>query len=229
MNATDLLKQILLQGRQMESLSTRAHQAQNARRVSADRVFFSLQDSFTFQQGQNVVQSLLFNVPHSDDFFGTRLALYPFVRRIAVSALATGVTEDLTFRPTIWSFQYPMFTSVGSTPLARCAVDALLEMSVSGADQTTRRYQNAAFAVSQTFSGYTSPVGGTIASDVQQLDSSQSPSALVFDPEWELKRGSTVSLRVTPLFSGERSTAFTDGLINEYRIWGVLEGFKRVR
>ena len=221
----DLIEQVLMQGKKLEALASRANAAQAKLREASDRVFYSLQDSFTFQQGQNVVQNLLFNVPASDDFEAVRLSFYPFVRRVAVDDTVTG--GDLTFRPTVWSFQDV------TTSLAFYAVDALVELVTAFPDGSTRRYQNAAFTMYQTFSAYTSPLstGGLAPVGLQSYDRSESPSALLFDPCWHLPKGSTVTARVTPLFSGEREATLTaaDGLVNEYQIRGVLEGYKRAR
>lgn len=218
--STDLIMQVLEQGKKLDELASRAHAAQAKLREASDRVFYSLQDAFAFQQGQNVVQNLVFNVPASDDFEVVRFSMYPFVRRVSVDTLPAGTTNDLTYRATVWTFQN---VSVG---LARYAVDALIELTAAMPDGKTRRYQNAAFLASQTFSAYTSPLN---ASNVESIDRSESPSALVFDPCWRLPKGSTVTARVTPLFSGERSSAFADGFVNEYQIRGVLEGYKRAR
>lgn len=226
MSSHDLIMQVLAQGKKLDEMTSRSNAAQAKLREASDRVFYSLQDSFTFQQGQNNVQNLVFNVPASDDFEAVRLSLYPFVRRISVEALPAGTTNDLTFRPTIWSFQNV------TSDLRYYAVDALLELVVS-TDGKTRSYQNAAFTAFQTFSAYTSPIGasGVSSAGLVSFDRSESPSALVFDPCWRLPKGSTVTMRVTPLFSGERAAALTaaDGLINEYQIRGVLEGYKRAR
>lgn len=223
----DLIEQVLMQGKKLEALTSRTNAAQAKLREASDRVFYSLQDSFTFQQGQNVVQNLLFNVPASDDFEAVRLSFYPFVRRVAVEDLPAGTTSDLAFRPTVWSFQEV------EPSLAYYAVDALVELVTALPDGSTRRYQNAAFTMYQTFSAYTSPLttGGVPPVDLQSYDRSESPSALLFDPCWHLPKGSTVTARVTPLFSGERAAALTaaDGLVNEYQIRGVLEGYKRAR
>lgn len=223
----DLIEQVLMQGKKLEALTSRTNAAQAKLREASDRVFYSLQDSFTFQQGQNVVQNLLFNVPASDDFEAVRLSFYPFVRRVAVEDLPAGTTSDLAFRPTVWSFQDV------TTSLAYYAVDALVELVTAFPDGRTQRYQNAAFTMYQTFSAYTSPVssGGIPPAGLQSYDRSESPSALLFDPCWHLPKGSTVTARVTPLFSGERAAALiaADGLVNEYQIRGVLEGYKRAR
>lgn len=218
--STDLIMQVLAQGKKLDELASRAHAAQAKLREASDRVFYSLQDAFAFQQGQNVVQNLVFNVPASDDFEAVRFSMYPFVRRVSVDTLPAGTTNDLTYRATVWTFQNV------TSDLARYAVDALIELTAAMPDGKTRRYQNAAFLASQTFSAYTSPLEG---SNIESADRSESPSALVFDPCWRLPKGSTVTARVTPLFSGERSPSFADGLINEYQIRGVLEGYKRAR
>jgi hypothetical protein len=218
--STDLIMQVLAQGKKLDDLTSRATAAQAKLREASDRVFYSLQDSFSLQQGQNVVQNLVFNVPASDDFEAVRFSLYPFVRRVSIDTLPAGTTNDLTYRATVWTFQNV------TVNLVRYAVDALIELIVALPDGKTQRYQNAAFLASQTFSAYTSPLA---ASNVESIDRSESPSALVFDPCWRLPKGSTVTARVTPLFSGERDTAFADGFVNEYQIRGVLEGYKRAR
>lgn len=217
---TSLIEQVLAHGKRLDELASRATAAQAKLRDASDRVFYSLQDSFTFQQGQNVPQNLIFNVPHSDDFDAIRLSLYPFVRRISTDS---AVNSDVAFRPTVWVFQQ---NTVGTFYYA---VDALLELVQASPEGKTRSYQNAAFFASQTFSAYTSPIDGGGTGNAQDYDRSESPSALVFDPCWRLSRGSTVTVRVTPLFSGERSVDFADSLINEYQIRGVLEGYKRAR
>lgn len=218
--SSDLIMQVLAQGKKLDDLASRANVAQAKLREASDRVFYSLQDAFVFQQGQNVVQNLVFNVPASDDFEAVRFSMYPFVRRVSIDTLPAGTTNDLTYRATLWTFQNV------TVNLARYAVDALIELNVAMPDGKTRRYQNAAFLASQTFSAYTSPLTGA---NVESPDRSESPSALVFDPCWHLPKGSTVTARVTPLFSGERDTAFADGFVNEYQIRGVLEGYKRAR
>lgn len=217
----ELIQQVLAQGKKLDALLTRAHEAQVQRKEANDRVFYSVQDAFTFQQGQNVVQNLVFNIPQSDDFEAARLSFYPFVRRVARDSATT--SSDLVFRPTLWTFQFT------SPVVAHYAVDALVEVTSATSDGKTRAYQNAAFFVAQTFSGYTSPIDAT-TSYLQVFDRSESPSALVFDPCWYLPKGSTVTARVTPLFSGERASEFGElDLINEYQIRGVLEGYKRTR
>lgn len=223
----DLLDRTIAQGIKLEELSARTHNAQARLRESSDRVFFSLQDAFTFQQGQNTVQNLVFNVPGTDDFEAVRLSVYPFIRKVNLSI---GSQSDVTFRPTVWSFQNV------SASLVRYSVDALMEMTVAYSDGKTRSCQNAAFLASQVFSAYTSPVAQeneaflTIPPpSLGSYDRSESPSALVFDPCWVLPKGSTVTLRITPLFSGERDVDYADSLINEYQLRGVLEGYKRAR
>lgn len=222
MNARDVFQQAIAQGKALDELIEKANGAQAVLREAKDRVFYSIQDAFSFQQGQNVAQNLVFNVPQSEDFEAVRLSLYPFVRRVSVETLPAATTNDLVFRPTTWVFQYP------SQSVARYGVDALVELTSALSGGSTRAYQNAAFFVAQTFSGFTSPIAAE-GFGVQTFDSFQSPSALVFEPFWHLPKGSTVTARVTPSFSGERSADFNDGLVNEYQIRGVLEGFKRTR
>jgi hypothetical protein len=224
MDSRSLIEQAFKQGKQLDSLAQRTFNVQASQKEAIDRVYYSIQDSFTFQQGQNIVQSLVFNVPQSDDFEAVRISLYPSVRRVTSENLSTGQTNDLAFRQTFWAYQY-------YSAAINSSVDALVELTATSPNGKTRAYQNAAFFASQMFSGYTSPLTlETFSLDLQAFDRSESPSALVFDPSWYFVKGSTLSARVTLLFSGERNPALSpNGFVNEYQIRGVLEGFKRSR
>lgn len=213
----DLLKTALEQGQRLDSLLDRVGTIFEARRTSRDRVLHWLQDSFVFQQAQNTVQNLVFNVPKGFDFEAARLNLYLEIRRVVTDPLLLSDSDNV-FRPTTW------FTSVATSvnPISlRTSADALVEITYAAADGKTRRYQNAAFYVSQTFSDYTN-VNGSSAINYNR---SESPAGMVFDPFYLLARGSTLTCRVTPTYSGESSES---QVVHEYRIRGVLEGYKRL-
>lgn len=220
--ALDLLAQTMEQGKKLETLVSKAARAQASFKEASDRVFYSLQDDFTFLQGQNTVQNLVFNVPHSDDFEAVRFSVYPFIRLVqSEDPFGAGTyfaANDRTFRATTWTVQRLPIVTYGLD----VSVDVLIELASAAPDGKTRRHQNAAFFVSQTFSSYTS---------LAATGRSESPSALCFDPCWLLAKGSAVTARITPIYSGERDPAFVavDGLIFQYQIRGVIEGYKRVR
>lgn len=216
----DELKDALRQGQQLSELLDRVGSLCEARRTSKDRVLHWLQDSFTFQQGQNTVQNLVFNVPKGYDFEAARFNCYLEVRDLLTST-PSGAGSERVFRPTQW------FTSQGKDPSTRDppSADAVLELTYSTPEGTTRRYQNAAFWVAQTFSDYTN--ANSVVS-AWQYTRTESPAGMVFDPFYLLARGSTLTCRVTPVFSKPYSSDFANEFIYEYRIRGMLEGYKRL-
>lgn len=216
----DELKDALRQGQQLSELLDKVGSLCEARRTSKDRVLHWLQDSFTFQQGQNTVQNLVFNVPKGYDFEAARFNCYVEVRKLVTSD-PNGAGSDRVFRPTQWFTSQAVEESYGGNPSA----DAVLELSYSTPDGSTRRYQNAAFWVAQTFSDYTN-ANGVIP--VWQYTRTESPAGMVFDPFYLLARGSTLTCRVTPVFSRPSPSVLADEFIYEYRIRGVLEGYKRL-
>lgn len=211
----ELLKTALEQGQKLEALLDRVGTVFEARRTSRDRVLHWLQDSFVFQQEQNTVQNLVFNVPKGFDFEAARLNVYLEIRRVITDQTLVG-DSDIVFRPTTW---YTSFATANTQVGARTSADALIELTYASPDGKTRRYQNAAFYAAQTFSDYTN------VNEPLQYNRTESPAGLVFDPFYLLERGSTLTCRVTPTYSGSSSE---EQVVHEYRVRGVLEGYKRL-
>lgn len=223
------LERAFLQGEQLDDLILQAQRKNLSYREDKDRILHFLQDSFTFVEGENTTQNLIFNVPFVDSFEAVRLYLWPSTRLVARDGKSTATPNELVFRPTFWTCQ-------SKWSVQYSGIDALVEAVVSFPDGKTRSYQNSAWPASQAFSFSTLP---------DNTDSlffrTNSAGALVFDPCLLLDRGSTVTLRVTPLFAaqfyGYRPPADgslqplplygADEYIREYQITGVLEGYKR--
>lgn len=204
------LKEALNQGHKLSDLLDRTSALCEARRTSKDRVLHWLQDSVVFQQAQNTVQNLVFNVPQGFDFEAARFSCYLEVADV----LSVVPSFDEPFRPAIWAnCAIELYTNY---PTA----DAVIEFVYSTAEGVTRRYQNSAFWVAQTFSNYTN-INSTFQYD--EHSRSESPAGMVFDPFYRLAKGSTMTCRITPTFSLES----TDPQY-QYRIRGVLEGYKRL-
>jgi len=216
-----LIKEAIAQGQKLSALLDNVGARLQTRRTSKDRVLHWLQDFFVFQQGQNTVQNLVFNVPKGFDFEAARFNLYPEIRVVVTDPAAQG-PSDLVFRPAAW------FTSAGATAdQVSITVDGVVELTYSMADGKTRRYQNAAFYVAQTFSDYVNINDNLFSA----YTSNQCPGGLVFDPFYLFERGSTMTCRFTPLYSGPKPVApaiGADDRLYEYRIRGVFEGYKRL-
>jgi hypothetical protein len=213
----EYLQKAIVQGDKLQKLCQRGDSLREREREASDRILHFLTGNIVFQQKQNTVQNIVFNVPRTDDVEATRFALYPYVRRVSLSPDAPGIgPSDRTFRPTIWTKQ-------NFTALNRSGVDALVELTVSFPNGKTRSYQNAAWPASQAFSLFTS--GASLSGS--PFNRTEATGGLVFDAPLYLERGSTVTARITPLYSavspGEQALPL------EYKIVGVLEGYKRKR
>lgn len=218
------VEQALAQGDALEDLVRRAHKLRQRRRVrEADRVEHTLRAEYTFRQSENLQQALVFNVPKGWAFEAHRLSLFVDMRLISVQT-GDGASE-ISFRPTVWT--HAVMTNLAANnpgeawpnPIDRL-VDAQIELEVQLPDGSKgRSFQNAPFPVAHLFCGSdNSDIVGV------QLVSSR-PSALVFNVPNLIEPGTALLARVTPTFSGVRTT---DSRLNEYRITGLLEGFKRI-
>ncbi len=225
MASIDMLKDALLQGQKLAGLLDAVASRVEARRDAKDRVLHWLQDSFTFQQGQNTVQNLVFNVPKGFDFEAARLNVYLEIRLTTTDPSTEG-PSDVVFRPTTW-FNPIAEDSTGNLG-PHISADALLELTYASPDGKNRRYQNAAFWAAQTFSDYMNVNSQGFRDNVYNRN--ESPSGLVFAPFYPLERGSTLTMRVTPTYSGIDQGGDVSGDEGnfEYRVRGVLEGYKRL-
>lgn len=197
-------------------------------RDAHDRVPHCLQDSYTFNQGQNQSQVMMLNVPAAFAFEATRLVCYPEIRIISIDEETVGPSE-LTFRSTIWSME--------AIENLNESVDGLIELTYAEANAQKRKrpLQNSGFFVSQMQTLVAQPGNvERIASEgtPQQLRAGQPrPGGLVFEPPLWMPRGSSLQVAFTPLFSGTGPAPTTDtetGRLYEYRIRVVLEGSRIV-
>lgn len=220
---TEHLKEALRQGQQLSEMLDRASALCEARRTSKDRVLHWLQDSFVFQQKQNTVQNLVFNVPRGYDFEASRFNCYLEVRIVSVT---DPNLSEKAFAPSVW---FPSVADQFALIGIKDAADAVVEFTYTSTEGKTRRYQNAAFWVAQAFSDYTNVNGFSAGLSYARAES---PSSLVFDPFYRLERGSTLTCRITPVYSTpcEIAPPLVDvaAVVYEYRIRGVLEGYKRL-
>lgn len=215
------LEEALRQGDRVAGLLARARKLSSLLRSrGVERVPHVLQKSFTFKQGENTSGPLVFQAPTSHEFEAHRIALYPEIRLVSVRS-ANGASE-VTFRPTQWTHSVMLALTTG--PLSQVwanaidrLVDAQVELALQVGEEDSREMQNAPFPVSQCFSGSmnSDTVGGTLVTS--------KPGLLVFQHPVVLRPGRSLLCKVTPTFSGTRTT---DARINEYRITAVLEGAK---
>ncbi len=203
------LDDAMKQSQQIEAMLNKSARELVVRRDAADRIQHTLKSEMIFNELQNPQADLIFNVPEGNDYEVARLVLYPEVRVVPVNPETQG-TADVVFRPAAW------FSEI-------TAVDP---------NSKARRYQNVGFFASQTFSGVFSSGGFGNPLWGCPYTFNAYPSGLVFDPLYRLRSGSTLTVKVTVTYSGPRQPAgeeeLGDGRINQYRIRGCLEGYKRV-
>lgn len=217
---SQMLDQILRQGESLDRLTMKALAVTSNARRFGDRVLHFLTASADFIEGSNPVLNLVFNVPADSDYEAVRFCLYPQIRKVSYDTATQGVS-DRTFRATMWSWASTLQFDIVS--------DAVLELFSSSEQGSSHSYQNAAFSVAQVFSG---PALPNLVAGVPPMDGYPgvpSPGGLVFDEAWKLNKGSTLTARVTPLYSGINvRSGVSDARQFEYRYVGVVEGRKIV-
>lgn len=218
---------ILEQGKNVDALLLEAMSLLARRREAFDRIYHSLQSSYTFQQAQNTTDVLTFNVPEGHDFEATRLVIYPEIRLVSTDPTTQG-PDDKVFRPTGWFPDFLNIMGVG-TAGADVGVDAVIDISYTTKGGKSHRFSNASFFAAQTFGGSVNRSSGSTGNGFfiggGPYNRFETPGGMIFNPFFLLDAGSAMTVHVTPLYSG----ATADGRLNEYRIRGVLEGYKRVR
>ena len=172
-----------------------------------DRVPFVIQGRAAFVVGATQTTEMVFNVPTDADFEGEYFNLFLEAR---VISLDSAVPSQKTFRPADWFHASSPFVVDGK---AGCLFE--IRDSINGS------YQNVAIAIPSAFSSaVAAPIGNRNAGLPQY------PGALCFHEPYQLRRGSTLTCRVTPV-----QTASIQGLQSyetlEFEIRGLLHGYKR--
>ncbi len=224
-----LIARAVAQGDEVHALMEQVRVRKVKRVEARDRIRHDLQDALVFQQSQNTTQQLVFNVPVGHAFECVRLMLLPELRSVTIDAAATG-PDDLVFRPVAW-------IGAGTQVISTSALDAQIELGYIAPDGSERQYQNKPFFASQCFSSplnlnervYDALVPAL--ANCCQYDGNSYGRGLEFEPFLEVMPGTAVTMQVTPVFSGTKQTAGygADDRLYEYRIRGVIEGYKRVR
>lgn len=198
------LEKLVQQTQAIDALLTRSFKLHR----DGDRVPFVIQSTATFVVGATQTTEMVFNVPTDADFEAEYMNLYLESRIVSLDA--TLRESEKTFRPADWFYCSSPFVADGK---AGCLFD--LRDSINGS------YQNVAIAIPSAFSGaVTAPIGNG-NSGIPQY-----PGALAFHEPYQLKRGSTLTCRITPV---QTSTLpdLEDYETVEFQVRGLLHGYKR--
>lgn len=198
------LDKLVKQTQDIDALLARAFRLHR----DGDRVPYVIQGRAVFQVGATQTTEMIFNVPTDADFEAEYMNLYLEARVVSLDASVR--ESEKTFRPADWCHASSMYAVAGK---AGCLFE--LRDSING------QYQNVAIAIPSAFSAAVgSPLGGNNAGIPQY------PGALAFHVPYQLKRGSTMTCRVTPT-----QTASLQGLTDyetlEFQVRGLLHGYKR--
>jgi hypothetical protein len=198
------LDKIVKQTQAIDALLTRSFRLHR----DGDRVPFVIQSSATFVVNATQTTEMVFNVPTDADFEAEYMNLYLESRILSLDP--TERESERVFRPADWFYSSSPFVIRGK---AGCLFE--LRDSLNGS------YQNVAIAIPSAFSAaVTAPIGS------DNVGIPQYPGALSFHEPYQLKRGSTLTCRVTPV-----QTSTIAGLQDyetlEFQIRGLLHGYKR--
>jgi hypothetical protein len=173
-----------------------------------DRVPYVIQGRAPFQVGATQTTEMVFNVPTDADFEGEYMNLYLESRIVSLNPSER--PSEKTFRPADWFHASSPYLVNGK---AGCLFE--LRDSINGA------YQNVATAIPSAFSAAVCAPLGQNNTGIPQY-----PGALCFHVPYQLKRGSTLTCRITPV-----QTASLSGLQDyetlEFEVRGLIHGYKR--
>jgi len=184
-----------------------------------DRVPYVIQGRAPFQVGATQTTEMVFNVPTDADFEGEYMNLYLESRIVSLNPSER--PSEKVFRPADWFHASSPYLIGGK---AGCLFE--LRDSINGA------YQNVATAIPSAFSSAVcAPLGsgagfGFFGNGRGNAGIPQYPGALAFHVPYQLKRGSTLTCRITPV-----QTSTIDGLEDyetlEFEVRGLIHGYKR--
>lgn len=175
-----------------------------------DRVPFVIQGKARFQTGATQTTEMVFNVPTDADFEGEYMNLYLGARIVSLNPSER--PSENAFRPADWFY-------TGAPNEIEGKAGCLFELR----DSINGPYQNVAVGIPSAFSG----------SLVSSLDQGfpEYVGALCFHVPYQLKRGSTLTCRVTPVQT-QSITLNTGNQVEDYEtvefeVSGLLHGYKR--
>jgi hypothetical protein len=178
-----------------------------------DRVPFVLQGRARFQAGATQTSEMVFNVPTDADFEGEYMNLYLGARVISLNPSER--PSENAFRPVDWFYS-------SSPAFVQGKAGALFELR----DSINGPYQNVAIAMPSAFSG-------AVSAPMLACGLPQYPGALAFHVPYQLKRGSTMTCRITPVQTAT-ITSIDDGAVPlesyetvEFEVTGLVHGYKR--
>lgn len=172
-----------------------------------DRVPYVIQGRAVFPVGATQAAEMVFNVPTDADFEGEYLNLFLGARIVSLDSLRA---SEKTFRPVDWFHSSSPYIVDGK---AGCLFE--LRDSINGP------YQNVAIAIPSAFSAAVcAPIG------TNNVGLPQYPGALSFHVPYQLKRGSTMTCRITPVQTSSIS-GLEDYETLEFEVRGLVHGYKR--
>jgi hypothetical protein len=198
------LETVVKQTQAIDALLTRSFRLHR----DGDRVPYVIQGRAPFQVGATQTTEMVFNVPTDADFEGEYMNLYLESRIVSLNPSER--PSEKVFRPADWFHASSPYLVGGK---AGCLFE--LRDSINGA------YQTVATAIPSAFSAAVCSPLGTNNAGIPQY-----PGALAFHVPYQLKRGSTLTCRITPV-----QTATIDGLEDyetlEFEVRGLIHGYKR--
>jgi hypothetical protein len=218
--------QIKAQEKKIHELLARAD------RIARTRDYFiGLQQDYVFigevffGQGDTTAQDVVFQIPEDAAFVAKRMNVYPAFKFTTTDEATFGPPE-ISYRPCVFTSQQQALTPEVQSDNA--AIDCFLSLSETYASKGkshTRNLQNMPVPVQLFYSDALNwkPVQGAASVNLK-YESFEFPAAMVFDEDYLLPPGSSVTVKVNPSFSQLRDPGSERQ--NEYRLTVVLEGFK---
>jgi len=244
MHTPEIIAQHLLrQSNKLDELCAQASAQVSARSFSmhdGDRVYAPLVGHAIFEQGSVAAQDLIFQIPENLKFEVERVQFFVGFRLKTTNADVDGPSER-TFRPCVFThYEQANYPRVQYDPASMDVLIQISETYIDAKGQSRSRvlqnmptpvahFYSGAISMRQTSSNFAAPNNA----DLYYANFSF-PSGFLFAKPWELPGGSSVTIKVSPIFAGVRfdpaynTSAPNVTALNEYRFTAVLDGFKRV-
>lgn len=187
--------------------------------ADGDRVPYFVRSSVVFDVVQNTTGEMVFNIPTDAHFYGRRINLFLASR---IRSTVDPALTDLTFRPVDWTTAGLVLAGGGVINPQDVLANSVFHIS----DSVRGEYQRVPIAIMSAFSTRVVNPNAVLANT--EMPIAAFIGGLDFHTDYVLRKGSTMTVRITPAFSFGPAPVVA-GDVLEFRVTGIFQGFKKAK